>query len=215
MATGTPEVIALNQVSPSVGGQSLYPGITIDVRDGEILAVMGKSGVGKSLLLDCISGSYHDHSGKISRKGKVFRVYQDHDQLFPWMTIGENMSIAGCHDTALSISHKWNLDKYWNHKPHQLSVGQRQRMTLIRALGRPESILLCDEPLSAVDGLTALDLAKEFRELAHESNKCVIWITHDTLEAQSVADRYLVLKSTDHFVLPSNVTTDEILSKIS
>ena len=208
-------MIGLDQVSPRIGSQSLYPGITIDVANGEILAVMGKSGVGKSLLLDCISGSYHDHFGKISKGAKVFRVYQDHDQLFPWMTIRENMSIAGCHDTALSICQRWNLDKYWDSKPHQLSVGQRQRMTLIRALGRPELILLCDEPLSAVDGLTALDLAKEFRELAHESNKCVIWITHDILEAKSVADRYLVLSVDGHVVLSPNVTADEILSKIS
>lgn len=206
-------VLTFDSVSPTLGGQCLYPGIDLAISPGEIIAIMGVSGIGKSMLLSCISDR-QAHTGKITNSVGFFSVFQDQSQLFPWMTIKRNLEISLSNNNWKQNIAEWNLEKYLDRYPYQLSVGQKQRWVLFRALGRPEPLLLCDEPLSAVDGITKLSLARDFRKKVKSNKRSVLWITHDVLEAQSISDRILILRKEQHVwidpTLPSKSILDEI-----
>jgi ABC-type proline/glycine betaine transport system ATPase subunit len=98
--------------------------------------------------------------------------------------------------------------------PYQLSVGQKQKITLLRALLRDEKILLCDEPLSGVDNISRIKIAKEFKFLASKIGKTVIWVTHDVLEAKQIADQIMLLNANNFQIVKNTIGQNEILSKI-
>ena len=168
---------------------SLFAPIDLSVQTGKIAVIMGASGVGKTSLLASISIK----TNKLFKH--QFHIFQESHQLFPWMTIRKNLELV-CQKPYIDLVKRWNLEQYLDHSPSNLSGGQRQRFTLIRGLCSGLHTLLCDEPLSALDGITGASVAKEFREIVHEENLTVLWVTHNITEARIVGDCiYLLSKN--------------------
>lgn len=208
-------MLKLQNVSPIIAERVLFQGLDLELAAGEITVIMGRSGIGKTSLFRCISDLSYPFQGIVSREKDFFHVFQDQHQLFPWLTMEENFRLANCLDQARQICEEWKLDHHWKKKPSMLSVGEKQRFTLIRALCRPEPLLLCDEPLSAVDSITALSLAKDFRSKAHACGKSVLWITHSIIEARCVGDRIVVLhQDRPSEILLPDLTVEEFYAKI-
>jgi len=187
--------------------------ISFDVRDGEFFAIVGPSGCGKSTLLSLLCGLLVPEEGEILIDGQAaggtdgpsssaigYMLQKDH--LLEWRTILANVSLG------LEIQHRENpssrkeliqmldtygLSQFQNAKPHQLSGGMRQRAALIRTLALKPDILLLDEPFSALDYQTRLEVCDDISSIIRTQKKTAVLITHDLSEAISVADRILVL----------------------
>ena len=183
--------------------------ISFDVKKHEFISLVGPSGCGKSTLLSLISGLLKPSAGEIIVDGqppspkscKTGYMFQK-DSLFEWRDIESNVLLG------LEIQHKKNsesvayannlIDKYGlhdfkKHKPNQLSGGMRQRVALIRTLALKPKILLLDEPFSALDYTTRLQLCDDVYEIISSENKTAILVTHDIKEAISFSDKILLL----------------------
>ena len=177
--------------------------ITLDVYEGEFLAIVGPSGCGKSTLLNIIGNIDGKSSGDIliAENKKIGYMLQS-DCLFSWLTILDNallgLKIKGLL-TADNINYvkellvTYGLGDFMDSYPVSLSGGMKQRVALIRTLALRPDILLLDEPFSALDYQTRLSVADDVYKIIKKENKTVIMITHDIGEACSVADRVAVL----------------------
>jgi len=172
----------LEEVAPIRNKKVLFRPISVDFKFGEIVTLMGASGIGKTSLLECITGNCL-YEGKIYNNQNNFRVFQDTEQLFPWMSVRENLKLVADINWD-KIATQLALEKHLDKMPNECSVGQRQRFTLIRALYSDRPILLCDEPISGVDYSTGKEIIREFKKLVKETNKKVLWITHNMKEAK-------------------------------
>lgn len=177
--------------------------MTFDVNEGEFVAIIGPSGCGKTTILSLICGLIPPTSGKIVTKNENAIGYMlQRDQLFEWRTIEKNVYLG------LEIHHKYNaetrayanelLKKYGlyqfrKHYPQQLSGGMRQRAALIRTLATNPDLLLLDEPFSALDFQTRLDVCDDVYAIIKSEKKTALLVTHDISEAISLADRIIVL----------------------
>ncbi|MFD2035728.1 ABC transporter ATP-binding protein [Belliella marina] len=187
--------------------------ISFNVTEGEILALVGESGSGKTTLLRLIAGLEHPDQGIISLSGqvivegkktvpahtrKVGMVFQDY-ALFPHLTILENVKfgiqkVKGnpetiAKDTLKLVGLKEDHNKY----PHQLSGGQQQRVALARAIAPNPKILLMDEPFSNLDAMLKDQVREEIRQIIKKTGITAIFVTHDTKDALSTADRIAIL----------------------
>lgn len=183
--------------------------IAFTVRAGEIISIIGKSGCGKSTLLNLIAGLEKPTNGTIAVRGagggtarRIGYIFQE-DALLPWRTIGANLRLAvevgGVDrktfdeniDEYLSSFHldKTILPKY----PAQLSGGMKQRVAIIQTLLFNPSLLLLDEPFSALDFYTRLSLESEFYNFVKSKSKTALMVTHDIEEAIAVSDRVILL----------------------
>jgi iron(III) transport system ATP-binding protein len=187
--------------------------ISFDVRKGEILALVGESGSGKTTLLRLISGLEHPDAGSIVLSGNILvegnrsvpanernvgMVFQDY-ALFPHLTLLENVQfgvrktqgnpVEIAKNTLQLVGLEENYDKY----PHQLSGGQQQRVALARAIAPNPSILLMDEPFSNLDALLKDQVREEIRQIIKRTGVTAIFVTHDTRDALSTADRIAIL----------------------
>lgn len=183
--------------------------INLNVKEGEFLCILGPSGCGKSTLLEIIAGLQKPTEGKILVEDAEVKgaskdlgfVFQD-ASLFPWRTIKENiefgLEVRGIKKAERnSLMEKYinlvNLKGFENKYPHQLSGGMRQRAGLARTLINNPKVLLMDEPFSAVDHLTRLQLQKEVTDIWEKEKKTVVFITHDVSEAVYLGDRVVLL----------------------
>lgn len=187
--------------------------VSFEVEEGEILALVGESGSGKTTLLRLIAGLEHPDSGIISLSGQkivegkrsvpaherqVGMVFQDY-ALFPHLTILENIKfgLKGSNqevervakDTLRLVGLKEDYTKY----PHQLSGGQQQRVALARAIAPNPKILLMDEPFSNLDAMLKDQIREEIRQIIKKTGITAIFVTHDTKDALSTADRIAIL----------------------
>jgi NitT/TauT family transport system ATP-binding protein len=185
--------------------------ISFDVRDGEFFAIVGPSGCGKSTLLSLLCGLIEPEEGKIMIDGKArgesgaaigYMLQRDH--LFEWRSILSNVSLGleiqnrldhRAREELLEMLSAYGLEQFQDAKPGQLSGGMRQRAALIRTLALKPDILLLDEPFSALDYQTRLEVCDDISTIIRTRKKTAILITHDLSEAISVADRILVLSS--------------------
>lgn len=185
--------------------------ISFDVKDGEFFAVVGPSGCGKSTLLSLLCGLIEPEEGRIFIDGKarqdsgaVIGYMLQRDHLFEWRSILSNVSLGL--EIQNRLDHKakeelgkmldiYGLSQFQDAKPGQLSGGMRQRAALIRTLALKPDILLLDEPFSALDYQTRLEVCDDISTIIRTQKKTAILITHDLSEAISVADRVLVLSS--------------------
>ena len=195
-------------------GQTVLEDVSLTVRTGEIVAMLGRSGCGKSSLLRIVAGLSHPTGGNVSIAGKpvdgpaedVAMVFQSF-ALFPWLTVLDNVEIGPRaigvpHDEtrkrALKAIDTIGLDGFESAYPKELSGGMRQRVGFARALVVQPALLLMDEPFSALDVLTAETLRTDLLDLWQEGRipiKSILMVTHNIEEAVLMADRVVVLAS--------------------
>src|SRR5947208_17042520 len=194
------------------GGQSLtaVQGVSIAVRDGEVVSLIGPSGCGKSTLLNIGSGLTAPSEGQAFVDGERVEGPNAHvafmlqkDLLLPWRTVVENVmfgveiqgvAAAERRRRAQALLENLNLAEFSGHYPHQLSGGMRQRVALARTLAVDPTVLLLDEPFSAVDAQTRMVLQRELAQTLKRAGKTALLITHDLLEAVTLSDRVLVMR---------------------
>ncbi len=185
--------------------------ITLDVAEGEFVAILGFSGTGKSTLMNLIAGLERPDSGSVTFKDKPITgpgpdrglVFQSYS-LMPWLTVGGNIGLAvdavfprlSKTERAAKIDHyvgMVGLSHAISRRPAELSGGMRQRVSVARALAMNPEMLLLDEPLSALDALTRANLADEILDIWEQDKKTCILITNDVDEAILLADRIIPL----------------------
>lgn len=191
------------------GETSALSHISFDLMPGEFLAIVGPSGCGKSTLLNLICGLLKAEQGSILIDGKPaaaessrigYMLQKDH--LLEWRSIYKNVLLGleirreiTPEKLALieHLLHSYGLDKFRNARPSQLSGGMRQRAALIRTLALQPELLLLDEPFSALDYQTRLNVSDDIGRILKKENKPAILVTHDISEAISMADRVIIL----------------------
>lgn len=187
-------MIKLEAFCPIRNHQALYSPIDVECLPGTITVIMGKSGIGKTSIFDSIRNRCQ-YQGQVNTNGKLFNITQNTNQFFPWFTVRKNLDIcnASSKDEYIRLSKKWQIDHLLDRKPLQLSGGQQQRFLLIMAMCSGRENLLCDEALSSVDRITAIEIAKDFKSVAKTNHQSIIWITHDHEEADTLADQLIIL----------------------
>lgn len=175
--------------------------LTFSVDEGEFVAIIGPSGCGKTTLLSLAAGLLKPSSGSVARSGSYGYMLQK-DELFPWRTIEKNIFLpleirhqnsTEHRERAVALAKKYGLGDFLQSYPAQLSGGMRQRAALIRTLATDPEILLLDEPFSALDYQTRLNVCEDVAGIIRGEGKTALLITHDISEAISLADRILVL----------------------
>jgi len=200
-------ILEVKNLSYSFGNSPILKDINIHVNENEMVAIVGSSGVGKSTLFNLIAGVLKKQTGEITINGsddyigKVAYMLQK-DLLFEHKTIINNvilpLIIAKVNkkkalEEGNKILKQFNLDKYANKYPQQLSGGMRQRVALIRTYMFKRKIFLLDEAFSALDAITKKELHKWYLDLKKEFNLTTLLITHDIEEAVFLSDRIYIL----------------------
>lgn len=205
--------VALRAIRKSYGALEVLHGIDLDVADGEFVVLVGPSGCGKSTLLRSIAGLETISSGEIAINGSsivhlhpksrdIAMVFQNY-ALYPHMNVAQNMGFAlkmakvgkteidaKVNKAAEILSLTSMLGRY----PKQLSGGQRQRVAMGRAIVRDPKVFLFDEPLSNLDAALRVQMRAEIKELHQRLGTTVVYVTHDQIEAMTMADKIVVMK---------------------
>lgn len=183
--------------------------ISFDIKQGEFVSIVGPSGCGKTTILSVLSGLLTPSSGSVLVNGEVPKTKNSQcgymfqrDNLLPWRTIEKNVLLgleiqhklnSESKSRALNLLDKYSLGDFKRKRPDELSGGMRQRVALIRTLALNPSILLLDEPFSALDYQTRLNVCDDVASIIKEEKKTAILVTHDLQEAISMSDRIFVL----------------------
>jgi multiple sugar transport system ATP-binding protein len=206
--------ITLKNVRKAFGATVIIPDIDLDIADGEFVVFVGPSGCGKSTLLRLIAGLEDVTSGRILIDGKdvtdapsakrgLAMVFQSY-ALYPHMSVYNNIAFPlkmaktdkdTIDRTVKAAAATLNLTPYLDRRPGQLSGGQRQRVAIGRAIVRQPSAFLFDEPLSNLDAALRGTMRLEISELHHQLKTTMIYVTHDQVEAMTMADKIVVLNA--------------------
>lgn len=206
--------ITLKNVRKSFGDAVVIPGADLEIKNGEFIVFVGPSGCGKSTLLRLIAGLEDVTSGQIYIDGKevtesapsergLAMVFQSY-ALYPHMSVRKNIAfplkMAGLSPDeqdkkVLAAADTLNLTSYLDRRPGQLSGGQRQRVAIGRAIVREPTAFLFDEPLSNLDAALRVTMRQEISELHQKLKTTMIYVTHDQVEAMTMADRIVVLNA--------------------
>ncbi|OXN00529.1 ABC transporter ATP-binding protein [Bifidobacterium vansinderenii] len=188
---------------------SVLDDVDLDVRDGELLVIVGHSGCGKSTLLKIVAGLEQPTTGRCELNGRTITepgtdrcmIFQEH-RLFPWMSIGQNIQFGlkgrsrGERDRITDrLLGMVKLRDFRNAYPSQLSGGMSQRAAIARALATDPEILLLDEPFGALDALTKIELQDELLKIRRQQHSTMLMVTHDIEEAVYLADRIVVMSN--------------------
>jgi len=205
--------LELQNIHKRFNDTTVIPGVNLEIEQGEFVVFIGPSGSGKSTLLRLIAGLETITSGALSLDGReithvpsgkrdLAMVFQSY-ALYPHMSVYDNMSfalkLAGVKKDEIQskVEHAaqtLNLTKYLNRKPGQLSGGQRQRVAIGRAIVRAPKVFLFDEPLSNLDAALRGNTRVELHKLHEAIKATTIYVTHDQVEAMTLADRVVVLR---------------------
>jgi sn-glycerol 3-phosphate transport system ATP-binding protein len=206
--------IALSGVRKSYGSTQVIHGVDIDVADGEMIVMVGPSGCGKSTLLRMVAGLETITDGEIRIGGRrvndleprerdIAMVFQNY-ALYPHMSVFDNMAyglkIAGRPKAEIArrvakAAAMLQLEPYLKRKPRELSGGQRQRVAMGRAIVRQPAAFLFDEPLSNLDAKLRVQMRIEIKALQRELGVTSLYVTHDQVEAMTLADRMIVMNA--------------------
>ncbi len=196
--------IAISDLTLSYGDKPLFTHLNLSIYPRQWLAILGRSGCGKSTLLKAIANLDQDikkPSGHIQVNGKIAYMAQQ-DGLMPWLSVRDNVQLqhyltgsksADSARRALQLLARVGLTDQADKAPYELSGGQRQRVALARTLMQTADIILMDEPFSAVDAITRLELQQLSAQLL--ADKTVVLITHDPGEAIKLADSIVVMRN--------------------
>ena len=204
--------VEIIDVRKSYGDQEVIHGVSIPISDGEFVALVGPSGCGKSTLLRMIAGLEDISGGSIRIGEKVVNGLQPKDRdiamvfqnyaLYPHKTVAENMGFAlklrktpkaEIDARVMKAAEILDLVPYLKRYPRQLSGGQRQRVAMGRAIVRAPQVFLFDEPLSNLDAKLRVQMRAEIKELHQRLRTTTVYVTHDQVEAMTMADRIVVL----------------------
>ncbi|MGI3185977.1 ABC transporter ATP-binding protein [Nioella aestuarii] len=205
--------VTLNKVIKKYGETQVIHGVDLHIEDGEFCVFVGPSGCGKSTLLRMIAGLEETTDGQIAIGARdvtrmdpaergVAMVFQTY-ALYPHMTVEENMGFglrmnghpkAEIKAKVAEASRVLKLDDYLKRKPKALSGGQRQRVAIGRAIVRGPEVFLFDEPLSNLDAELRVEMRVEIARLHNEIGATMIYVTHDQVEAMTLADKIVVLR---------------------
>ena len=205
--------VSVQNLAKSYGSVKVLQDVSFEARDGEFIALVGPSGCGKSTLLRSIAGLEAVNGGTITIGGRVVNeldpkerdaamVFQNY-ALYPHMTVRQNMGFSlklrggNKDEIALRVAEAariLGLDDYLDRYPRQLSGGQRQRVAMGRAIVRKPSVFLFDEPLSNLDAALRVQMRSEIRNLHKRLGVTSIYVTHDQVEAMTMADRVVVMQ---------------------
>jgi len=205
--------VSITAVHKWFGSTQVIRGVDIAIADGEFCVLVGPSGCGKSTLLRMIAGLEEITEGEIAIGGKVVNRVQPKERdiamvfqnyaLYPHMTVRDNMSFAlklakrGADDIRTRVARAaeiLGLAPYLDRYPRQLSGGQRQRVAMGRAIVRDPQVFLFDEPLSNLDAKLRVQMRTEIKELHQRLKTTSIYVTHDQIEAMTMADRIVVMR---------------------
>ncbi|MFT5798969.1 MAG: multiple sugar transport system ATP-binding protein [Paracoccaceae bacterium] len=206
--------VNISEIRKSYGAVEVIHGLNIDIADGEFVALVGPSGCGKSTLLRMIAGLEPINSGTIAigervvnnlppSKRDIAMVFQTY-ALYPHKSVAENMGFA----LKVAKASKAEIDRrvkeaaeilsltdYLDRKPRHLSGGQRQRVAMGRAIVRDPQVFLFDEPLSNLDAKLRIQMRTEIKELHQRLKTTTVFVTHDQIEAMTLADRIVVMQA--------------------
>ncbi|MBY5447689.1 sn-glycerol-3-phosphate ABC transporter ATP-binding protein UgpC [Rhizobium leguminosarum] len=199
-------------VRKSFGSFPVIKGVDIDIADGEFVILVGPSGCGKSTLLRMLAGLENISGGEIKIGGRVVNTLPPKDRdiamvfqnyaLYPHMTVQENMGFSLMLNKAPKAEAEkrvkyaagiLGLDKLLDRYPRQLSGGQRQRVAMGRAIVRDPEVFLFDEPLSNLDAKLRVAMRAEIKELHQRLKTTTVYVTHDQIEAMTMADKIVVM----------------------
>lgn len=210
-------VLTVKNLQKSFGKTQVLKDISFEVEDGEIVSIIGSSGSGKSTLLRCITKLETPDSGEIRVDGKMGLVFQNFN-LFPHYSVLRNITEAPVHvmkvqkeeaeKEARNLLERLGLGDKADSYPHQLSGGQAQRVSIVRALALKPKILFFDEPTSALDPELTGEVLKVIRSLA-DLNMTMVIVTHEMEFARDLSDRIIFM---DQGVIAEEGTPEEVFS---
>ena len=204
--------LELKDVKKRFGNTEVIHGVSVDVSDGEFIVIVGPSGCGKSTLLRMVAGLETVSDGEIAISGTrvndkepmdrdIAMVFQNY-ALYPHMSVRQNMGYglkiakvpkAEIDQKVDEVAKLLQLDSYLDRKPKQLSGGQRQRVAMGRAIVREPAVFLFDEPLSNLDAKLRVQMRLEIKQLQAKLGVTSLYVTHDQVEAMTMADRMIVM----------------------
>lgn len=203
------EVLKAEGISKSYGQRKVLEDISLHVKEGEIVSLLGVSGVGKSTLFNILAGLLPPDGGDVFAEGEcvtgksgMIGYMQQEDLLLPFKTVVKNVMIPlvlkgmnkkDAKKLAMAQLEEFSLAEYANHHPGELSGGMRQRAALARTFLYEKKVLLADEPFSALDAMTRKDMQMWFLEKVKEKRIATLVITHDVDEALILSDRIYVM----------------------
>ncbi|MEO3427694.1 sn-glycerol-3-phosphate import ATP-binding protein UgpC [Pelagibius sp. CAU 1746] len=206
--------ISLRNVKKSYGNNAVIHGVSVDIADGEFIVIVGPSGCGKSTLLRMIAGLEVITEGEIAIGDRVVNNLEPKDRdiamvfqnyaLYPHMTVYDNMAygLKIARKSKAEIDARVNeaagileLEELLQRKPRQLSGGQRQRVAMGRAIVRQPAAFLFDEPLSNLDAKLRVQMRLEIKRLQRRLGTTSVYVTHDQVEAMTMADRLIVMNA--------------------
>lgn len=199
-------MLELRHVSKSFGNKQVLQEISLHVANGEFVSVIGPSGSGKSTMFSLIGGLLEPNAGEIYLSGenitnkRGFISYMPQQaSLFPWRTIIENVLVGQelqgkkDYERAEAMLERAGLGDVIHAYPHELSGGMKQRVAFIRALLSPQSLMLLDEPFSALDEFTRTDMQKWLLSIWEDDEQSILFITHNIDEALFLSDKIIIL----------------------
>ncbi|VTU13267.1 sn-glycerol-3-phosphate import ATP-binding protein UgpC [Variovorax sp. SRS16] len=206
--------VVFEGVEKAFGDTRIIQGISFSIDDGEFVVLVGPSGCGKSTLLRMLAGLEDIDGGSIAIDGRTVNELESKDRdiamvfqsyaLYPHMTVGENMAFSlklRKFDPALiearvsKAAAILNLEPYLARRPRELSGGQRQRVAMGRAIVRDPKVFLFDEPLSNLDAKLRVAMRAEIKALHQRLKTTTVYVTHDQIEAMTMADRIVVMQN--------------------
>ena len=205
--------VSLKNVSKSYGNNEVVHGIDLDIHDSELVVLVGPSGCGKTTTLRMIAGLEEITSGELHINGNymnnappskrnIAMVFQNY-ALYPHMSVYENMAFSlkiakapkkVIEEKVMGVAKVLGLTEYLERKPKALSGGQRQRVAMGRAMVKEAGVFLFDEPLSNLDAQLRSEMRTELKRRHFELKKTTIYVTHDQIEAMTLADRIVIMR---------------------
>ncbi len=189
----------------STGGSAVtaLEDVTLTVREGEFVCLLGASGCGKSTLLNLVAGLDRPTHGTVERAGDPSFMFQE-AALFPWLSVERNVELplqlrgvprGRRRERVAELLDLVQLSSFARRQPHELSGGMRQRVALARALAHDAEVLLMDEPFGALDAMTRDILHDELERIWQATGRTILFVTHNVREAARLGDRVVLLTS--------------------